>query len=247
MLAESRELILQRIVNKSLPPISWQNASIPLPLENVVHKAISRDPDDRYLNAASFADDLQRFLEGNSVIAEPYRYAFDKREINASRPAWITTISMAFFLIGAMLTLSTGIALLFLLGGPSLDTDAVTSLVVPVVSQLFFISFLPIGYGLLAGRRWARTAAVTVCIILLTLVPMSLTSVLLTIPKTRRDYAEYLGVEVLLPALIMLAVVTASGVVLWKLTREDTRKWFLFAHSLRTEFRERRGRVTDVG
>jgi serine/threonine protein kinase len=38
-------------------------------LDAIVHKAIERDPNDRYESASAFADDLERFLDGREVSA----------------------------------------------------------------------------------------------------------------------------------------------------------------------------------
>jgi len=46
------------------------NSTIPLDLETVVLKAIAKDPDQRYASAQLMADDLQRFLSGEPVLAK---------------------------------------------------------------------------------------------------------------------------------------------------------------------------------
>ena len=47
------------------------NADVPVDLETIVMKAVSRDPADRYTDCHHLADDLQRFLDGRSVMARP--------------------------------------------------------------------------------------------------------------------------------------------------------------------------------
>ncbi|MCR9199946.1 MAG: serine/threonine protein kinase [Planctomycetaceae bacterium] len=47
------------------------NAQVPIDLETIVMKAVSREPADRYADCGQLADDLQRFLEGRSVLARP--------------------------------------------------------------------------------------------------------------------------------------------------------------------------------
>jgi serine/threonine protein kinase len=84
--ATTREGILRQIVSKAMPPAGWQNRGVARDLEAVVHKAIARDPDERYQTAGEFAEDLQRFLRGEAVAAPPYRYRADEREIAAARP-----------------------------------------------------------------------------------------------------------------------------------------------------------------
>ena len=91
--APTREGILRQIVNKAMPPVGWQNPGVSRELEAVVHKALARDPDERYQTAEGFAGDLQRFLRGETVTARPYRYKLDRREITNERPTLVTVAS----------------------------------------------------------------------------------------------------------------------------------------------------------
>ncbi len=100
--ASTREGIFQKIVSQAMPPVSWRNRAISRELEAVVHKAIARDPDDRYQTAAGFAGDLQDHLDGKQVIAAPYRYKTDEREIAASRPIHAIFVSIGFLLLFVM-------------------------------------------------------------------------------------------------------------------------------------------------
>ncbi len=47
------------------------NRQIPVELEWICLKSLEKDPDDRYQSAAEFADDLDRFLKGEPVEAQP--------------------------------------------------------------------------------------------------------------------------------------------------------------------------------
>jgi WD40 repeat protein/tetratricopeptide (TPR) repeat protein len=47
------------------------NPEIPHDLETIVHKAMAREPRQRYQAAAALADDLQRFVEGRPIQARP--------------------------------------------------------------------------------------------------------------------------------------------------------------------------------
>jgi WD40 repeat protein/serine/threonine protein kinase/tetratricopeptide (TPR) repeat protein len=55
------------------------NPEIPRDLETIVHKAMGREPGQRYLTAAALADDLQRFIEGRPIRA---------RRISTAERAW---------------------------------------------------------------------------------------------------------------------------------------------------------------
>jgi len=92
--ASNRESVLRNIITKNQPPISWKNTAVPTPLENVIHKAISKDPDERYPSAAEFAEDVDRFLSKKPVLAGVYRYPFDRSELIAERPAGVVLTAM---------------------------------------------------------------------------------------------------------------------------------------------------------
>jgi serine/threonine-protein kinase len=51
------------------------DAAIPRDLQNICLKALEKDPQRRYGAAREMADDLRRFLAGESVLAEPAAYA----------------------------------------------------------------------------------------------------------------------------------------------------------------------------
>lgn len=84
--ARTREGIFRQIVSKAMPPVSAWNRAVARPLEAIVHKAIARDPEERYPTAGAFAQDLQHLIDGKPITARPYRYKFDHREIAAERP-----------------------------------------------------------------------------------------------------------------------------------------------------------------
>ncbi|MEP3833427.1 serine/threonine-protein kinase, partial [Rhodopirellula bahusiensis] len=66
----NREQVLVNVANGSLAtPRSLRN-DLPLALEAVICKAMSRSPDGRYPTAAAFAEDLRRFAAGKPVNAK---------------------------------------------------------------------------------------------------------------------------------------------------------------------------------
>ena len=66
-----RNEILRRIAQDDPPPLRKLNRSVPLDLETVVHKAMSREPADRYATPQELADDLNRFLLDRPILASP--------------------------------------------------------------------------------------------------------------------------------------------------------------------------------
>ncbi len=58
------------------PPLPRRlNSSIPGELQNICMKALEKNPSDRYATAREMADDLERFLAGEPVLAAPNSYA----------------------------------------------------------------------------------------------------------------------------------------------------------------------------
>ncbi|MGL4554191.1 MAG: serine/threonine-protein kinase [Gemmataceae bacterium] len=62
------DTLLMVMDNEPVPP-RLLNPDVDHDLETVCLKAIARDPRDRYASAAELADDLQRYLEGESIAA----------------------------------------------------------------------------------------------------------------------------------------------------------------------------------
>ncbi len=57
---------------RDLPPMPRElNPAIPVPLENIVMKAMAKSPDQRYATAEELGADLLRFSDGRPVNAEP--------------------------------------------------------------------------------------------------------------------------------------------------------------------------------
>ncbi len=67
--AVDRQLLLKQISTaEPKPPRQW-NKRIPVDLETIVLKALSKDPHERYATSQELADDLRRFLEHHTIRA----------------------------------------------------------------------------------------------------------------------------------------------------------------------------------
>lgn len=64
-----RQEVLRRIAEEEPPAPRRLNPAIPVDLETIVLKAISKSRDGRYTTARELADDLRRFLEGKPTLA----------------------------------------------------------------------------------------------------------------------------------------------------------------------------------
>jgi serine/threonine protein kinase len=99
----TREGLLHLITTKPLIPIRQRNPRVPRPLENVIHKATAKDPDERYESATAFASDLQSVIDEESVKAHPYQFKMDYTLIYAKRPVTV--------LISSVISMSIAFAL----------------------------------------------------------------------------------------------------------------------------------------
>jgi serine/threonine protein kinase/tetratricopeptide (TPR) repeat protein len=66
-----RQEILRRIAEAEPTPIRRLNPAVPVDLETIIAKSLSKEPAGRYETAGHFADDLGRFLEGRPIAARP--------------------------------------------------------------------------------------------------------------------------------------------------------------------------------
>jgi len=64
------ETVLQVLNDDPVPPKRLQ-PSVPRDLETICLKALNKSPSNRYTTALDFADDLRRFLNGESILARP--------------------------------------------------------------------------------------------------------------------------------------------------------------------------------
>lgn len=67
--SDDRMTMLRQIENEEPTAPRRINSSIPIDLENIVMKAISKEREDRYATAGDLAADLQRWLDGKVILA----------------------------------------------------------------------------------------------------------------------------------------------------------------------------------
>jgi tetratricopeptide (TPR) repeat protein len=66
-----REEVLRQIAFEEPTPLRRLKPTIPVELETIIHKTISKNPDDRYATARDLADDLARFSADQPIRAKP--------------------------------------------------------------------------------------------------------------------------------------------------------------------------------
>jgi serine/threonine protein kinase len=221
--APTREALLRQVVTKALPPVGWRNRAVPRELEAVVHKATARDPDERYPDAAGLAADLQNYLDGKPVAAPPYRYRFDRHEIAAERPEAVVVVA-GMTLLFAVIAAAIAVGAVYNLRGVLRSADPARAAVEPLAELALAVGFgagcVGIGFGLLAGRSWARWAS---ALPWLGAVGTLAGNVVGQNDLSGEDAVEFVGLAVgftLLYALLLL---------------RRTRDWFRLASRLRAE------------
>lgn len=162
----SRENVFRSIITKAMPPVSWSNPAVSPELEAVVHKASAKDPDARYTTAQEFADDLQRFLDGQPVLAPPYRYRFDEGEIIAARPSSVVLCGFIVALTVSFVAMfCVCVSIMTLVISLSQDSSTISPFVMlmfvmqAVVGLFILATGILLTWQLFAGRTWARWTA----------------------------------------------------------------------------------------
>jgi len=158
--APTREAVLRGVVTKAMVPVNWKNNGVPRSVENVVHRAIAKDPDDRYPSAGELAEDLQRCLDNQPVDAEPYRYRFDEREIVADRPWQITAASFWFFYAASYYVLISSPRAVVGAYNRNEGWQGMVSASLPFLGAAAVCCF--VGHMLLYGRPWSRWLGIPV-------------------------------------------------------------------------------------
>jgi serine/threonine protein kinase len=104
---DSREEMMRQITSVDPPSPRLVDREVPAELETILAKAMAKDADERYFTAGGMADDLDRFLRDEPILARPPT-AWDKglKWIKRHKSFALTSIAaLAFVSVG--LTVST--------------------------------------------------------------------------------------------------------------------------------------------
>ena len=86
---QNRQELLHRIINEEPRPPRALDSTVPVELETIVLKAISKSPGDRYGSAQEFADDVRRYLEDKPIMAKRPSLLERVRKWSRRHPEWV--------------------------------------------------------------------------------------------------------------------------------------------------------------
>lgn len=95
--SSSAQETLQMVISAPAEPLRKLKSELPVDLEAICHKCLSKEPGARYRSARELADDLSRFLEGREVRARPLNVA--QRVLRAAHrePKFTALLALLFF------------------------------------------------------------------------------------------------------------------------------------------------------
>ncbi len=98
--------VFRRILHKEPARPRILNPRVSRDLETVVLKSLEKDPDRRYASAEAFADDLQRFLDREDILARPVGVIGHLlRRASRNKPLTFVSVALALALLGGGIVL----------------------------------------------------------------------------------------------------------------------------------------------
>lgn len=95
---------IRQVLDEEPTPPRKLVRSIPKPLETICLKCLRKEPSSRYASTGELATDLERFLQGDPILAKPLNIAQRTFIWARRRPLAATAVIMAFALMGLHLT-----------------------------------------------------------------------------------------------------------------------------------------------
>ena len=111
--ADDHASLMRQVTQVDPPRLKRMNGRVPRDLETIIHKAISREPGQRYATATAMAEDLRRFLDGRPILARQVSTAERAYRWCRRNPAVAGLLAMIALLIIAGLAGTTAAAVHF--------------------------------------------------------------------------------------------------------------------------------------
>ena len=122
-----RNRLIHQVTQAEPPRLSKLCPDVPDDLATVIHKAIERDPEDRYASAAALGEDLQRFLDDRPILARSTGPVENLRRWCRRKPMTAALFGTVLFLLVAVASVSTGLAFQVAAAGEQSRRQAIAS------------------------------------------------------------------------------------------------------------------------
>ena len=104
-----RNALIRQVADDDPPAPSAWDGSVPPELETIILKALRKDPVDRYGTAREMADDLQRFLDRQPILARRPTRTERLRAWSRRHPSIVGVVVVALLLLSAASMVSTAL------------------------------------------------------------------------------------------------------------------------------------------
>ncbi len=158
--------VIEKVRDQPPEPPSGINSRVDRDLETICLKALEKDPDRRYASAEAMADDLDRWLAGESIAARPSG-RIDRLRRWCVRPQRVRDAGMLLLVLGLSLASFCAIGLVVLLfGSMGFTTPAATQVHIIRCIFLFYLPMAAWGRYMIARKTWALWAGLGQCSLL---------------------------------------------------------------------------------
>jgi eukaryotic-like serine/threonine-protein kinase len=98
--------VLLKIMIQDPVPLQQRDPAIPMDLQTIVMKCMEKEPGRRYQSAKAVADELDRYIKGDPILARPTGiFSRTYKKVRKNRPVAIT-VAVGLLMIGILLTIS---------------------------------------------------------------------------------------------------------------------------------------------
>ena len=107
----SIDIVMQVLKSEPVPPSEAARTPVPKDLEIICQRAMEKEPARRYQTAKALAQDLDRWLQGEPILARPQSTIYRLQKKIRNNPVVVSAVAAAVVALFAVLVIS--------LGGPS--------------------------------------------------------------------------------------------------------------------------------